>query len=107
MNIESQLKDVFRRTAPPPGFASRVLARIEADRAGASLRRRWMTRALAAAALMAAMIGGWAVHLTERRRAEQGEHARQQVLVAMRIVGSKVAYAQREVRALGSRRVEQ
>jgi len=88
MNIESGLKDLLRRSEPPPGFANRVMKRIaESSRPRA---RAW--RALAAAALIAVALGGWGVHVTLR--------ARNELRLAMRIAAEKVAQAQQQVRAV-------
>jgi hypothetical protein len=52
---------------------------------------RW--RAIAATLLLATILGSWGVHETIERR--RGEHAREQVLLALRIAGTQVARAQR------------
>jgi hypothetical protein len=97
MNIETDLKHALRRKAPPPGFADRVIARIEREPQTAPVPRRNVRRPLAAAALLGIIVSAWGAHtIIERRRAE-GEHAREQVLLAMRIASSKVAQAQHEV----------
>jgi len=89
VNIESELSHLLRRTEPPPGFAERVLTRIEVER---RRPRRRGPRALAAAALIAIALGGWGLHVTLR--------ARDEVLTAMRIASQKVAHAQHEVRGV-------
>jgi hypothetical protein len=90
MNIESELKEVLRRTDPPSGFGDRVMQRVRADfsrPAKAGPRTRF--RALAAAALIAIALGGWGVHATLRARSD--------LMVAMRIASQKVAQAQHQV----------
>ena len=102
MNVESELKNVLRRIDPPRGFADRVMRKVE-DRqsclSGSDLSASHPPRqaglpvlhkALAAAALIAAMLGGWGVHETLR--------ARNELLLAMRIASQKVAHAQQEIR---------
>ena len=44
-------------------------------------------------------LGGWAAHTIHERR--EGERAREQVLLALKIAGEKVRYAQQEVRQIG------
>lgn len=83
MNLDVELKNVFRRVDPPPGFSDRVLERT-------APKRRRFPRALAAAALIAVMLGGWGVHVTLR--------ARNELLTAMRIASRQVAHTQQEVR---------
>ncbi|HEU4889363.1 MAG TPA: hypothetical protein VFV49_15865 [Thermoanaerobaculia bacterium] len=97
MNLEDDLKRALRRQAPAPGFAGRVLQRIEQE--DHPKRRPVWWRAAAASVTLAAILGGYATHrVVEHRR---GEHAKEQVLTAMRIAGEKVRYAQQEVRSIG------
>jgi hypothetical protein len=97
MNLEHDLKRALRRESPAPGFAGRVLARIEQP----EIRKRpvWW-RAAAASVTLAALLGGYGAHKVAERRQE--ERAAEQVLLAMRIAGEKVRYAQQEVRGIGS-----
>ena len=98
MSLDHDLKRALRRQAPPPGFAERVMQHIE--RAEQPKRRPAWWRAAAASVALAALLGGYATHrVIEHRR---GEHAKEQVLTAMRIAGEKVRYAQHEVRAIGT-----
>jgi hypothetical protein len=102
MNLEDDLKRALRRQSPPAGFADRVMQRIEQESTKADPRTRgpvWW-RAAAASVTLAAILGGYATHrVVEHRR---GEHAKEQVLTAMRIAGEKVRYAQQEVRGIGT-----
>ncbi|HEX2060326.1 MAG TPA: hypothetical protein VHK90_06265 [Thermoanaerobaculia bacterium] len=98
MNLENDLRRALRRESPAPGFAGRVLERIE--RGEAPRRRPVWWRAAAASVTLAALLGGYATHkVVEHRR---GERAKEQLLTAMRIAGEKVRIAQDEVRAIGS-----
>lgn len=97
MSLEQDLRHALRRQSPAPGFASRVLQRIEHERA--PKRNRWW-RAVAASVTLTALLGGWAAHTIHERR--EGERAREQVLLALKIAGEKVRYAQHEVRTIGS-----
>lgn len=96
MSLEQDLRDALRRESPPAGFSSRVLQRIERERHPG---RRWW-RAVAASLTLTAILGGWAAHTVHERR--EGERAREQVLLALKIAGEKVRYAQQEVRDIGS-----
>lgn len=99
MNLENDLKDALRRESPAPGFASRVMERVERDSGdGHRSRTRWW-RAAAASVTLAAVLGGYTVHEVRRR---EGELAAKQVLRAMSIASEKVRYAQQEVRSIGS-----
>jgi hypothetical protein len=93
MSLETDLKDALRRVPAPEGFASRVMERVHGQ-ANASVpgQARWW-RALAATFLLATVLGGWEAH-----RQREGQRAREQVLLALRITGEKVAHVQRGVR---------
>jgi hypothetical protein len=98
-SFEDELKSALRRKEPSPDFAERLLARV----AAAPVRRvsrvsqpgmRWVA-AIAAALLLAA--GGL------EYRHYRGEQAKEQVLLAVRIAGSKLAKAQKRVQMLAHR----
>ena len=89
MSLENDLRRAMRRVPAPEGFAERVLARVKEPRRDS--HPAWW-RAAAATFLLAAILGGWEAHQTMRRR--EGERAREQVLLALRIAGMQVARAQ-------------
>jgi hypothetical protein len=100
-NFEQELKDALRRRQPPAGFAERVLQRT-AD------RRRppaWRAGHLAAAAVVVAAIGGGTIAYESirsvRAEREAGEAARDQVMVALEIAGSKLQLVQMKVNRVG------
>ena len=97
MNLEHDLKRALRRESPAPGFAGRVLSRIEQPEAR---RRPVWWRAAAASVTLAVLLGGYGAHKIVERRQE--EHAAEQVVLAMQIASEKVRYAQQEVRGIGS-----
>ena len=99
MDIESDLKRALRRESPAPGFSQRVMA--NAGRAAEPVRVRPTWRAIAAGVVLTAIVGGWAAHQEIRRR--EGERARDEVMLALRIAGSKVRTAQEHVRQIGNR----
>lgn len=94
MSFEHDLRGALRRQSPAPGFANRVLQRIERDER--RTRPVWW-RAAAASLTLAALLGGYAVH-----RQREGERAREELLRAMSIASEKVRYAQQEVQSIGS-----
>jgi hypothetical protein len=98
-SFEDELRSALRRHEPSPGFTDRVMARV----AAAPVRRparasqpwvRWVA-GIAAALLLAA--GGL------EYRHYQGERAKDQVLLAVRIAGSKLNKAQKKVQMLTRR----
>jgi len=105
MNLENDLRRALRREPPPAGFAGRVMQRIAEDgrsRPSGQARLpvvRWW-RAAAASVMLAAVLGGYALHEAAERK--RGEHARDEVLRAMSIASEKVRYAQQQVRQIGS-----
>jgi hypothetical protein len=95
MNLDTDLKRAMRRESPPAGFAERVMQRIE--RPERRTRPIWWRAAAASVMLAVVLGGGYALH-----RQHEGERAREQVLRAMSIASEKVAYAQQQVREIGS-----
>jgi hypothetical protein len=105
-HLEDDLKRALHRESPAPGFAGRVLDRIERGeartvRTESHPRPAWW-RAVAASAALTALLGGYAAYSIHERR--EGERARDQLILAMRIAGQKVHYAQQEVRSIGSQK---
>jgi hypothetical protein len=109
--IEEELRRALRREEPPAGFAERVLARVRAEddaRPGlwqslfGFMRIPKFRAALAAAVVLVMVAGTWEYRRYERER-EAGEAARRQLMMALRITGSKLQYAQQKVNQSGSR----
>lgn len=87
--LEQELRASLRPHPAPEGFVDRVLARVEeSPRHGLlrSISKPVVRGAIAATLLLAVGIGGYFEHQRERQIA--GEHARQQVLLALRITSS-------------------
>ncbi len=101
MDIERELRSALRRRSPSPDFRQRVIQQSLLPRASGREggRRpdegafRW--RAVAAAGLLMAVLGGWAAHTIVQRR--EGERARQELLLALRITSAKLQEAQSHV----------
>jgi hypothetical protein len=102
--LDDELRQALRRQVPPPGFAERVLARVESrERA----RRRWwlpprMTWAAALAATLLIVTGVEFEH--QRRLRAEGERAKEQVMLALRITGSKLQFVKEKIHAMDSTR---
>jgi len=104
--LDDALKNALRREDAPDGFAERVLARA-AQQESVPRKKEWapwpgmwsqpLLRWGAFAAVTAALVVG-AVHYrhVERERA-QGEEAKQQLMLALRIAGSKLQLAKAKV----------
>jgi hypothetical protein len=93
MDFEDQLRESLRRTEPPAGFADRVIARAAAERH--DNRRRW-TRWGVAGAMAASLFAG-AIGIEQWRERQRGQEAREQLLQAMEITGSKLQKIQKKI----------
>lgn len=110
--LEDELKYALRRTDPGPEFTARVLSRAAAapparkpwwQALSAAFRPamvRWATVGVAASVLFG--VGGLEYHRQQQVRAE-GEAAKQQLVLALRIAGSKLHMAQQKVMQAGER----
>jgi len=96
MNLEDELRSALRRREPSPDFTARVMARVAAGPAR-TRPRPWIRWAAAIAAALALTAGGY------EYRQYRGERARDQVLLAMRIAGSKLNKAHKMVQTVSHR----
>jgi hypothetical protein len=104
-HLDKDLELVLRRERPPAGFAARVMQRVEEEersmQRNASRGHGSWWRAVAAMLLLTIAGGGWLTHYEIERR--EGERAKAQVLLALRITGAKMHAAREQVRELESR----
>jgi hypothetical protein len=97
---EDGLRQALRRVEPPAGFTERVVARALEDPAPLSGRfQSWKavdrsTVRWAAAAVLAVTIAGGAWYRVELRRQAEGEAAKRQMLLSLRIAGAKLQHVQ-------------
>lgn len=112
--LEQELKNALRRQEPSTDFTERVMARIQSAGVGRRIEtlgwsraaglRNWfhvpaVRWASAAAMCFVLVIGGLAQYRArERRRRQEGEMARAQVMLALRIASAKLNGALREVK---------
>ncbi len=105
--LDEELRRALRREAPPAGFAERVLARVAAEgqtpgrwaRLAAHLptpRIRWVA---AAAVLCIAILSGLTYQRQQRIQAE-GERAKQQLMLALRITAEELRTVHEKVQGL-------
>ncbi len=97
------LRNALQRVEPPAGFTDRVMARARKGNgplsghgpawsaAGGSMAR-W-----AAAAVLGVAVTGGVWYRAELRRQAEGEAARRQVLLSLRIAGAKLQHVQAKV----------
>ena len=103
---DEELKGALLRREPPGGFTERLLARIAAEEAAQSAPQResWprfftqpLVRWAAAAALAGALIAGGIQYRRVQRERAEGEAAKQQLMLALRIAGRKLQLAKAKV----------
>ena len=82
--LEDQLRRAFERIEPPAGFAERVVARKRATRTPP----KWLA---AAAAVLVVAVAGYAY------RWHEGQTAKREVLLALRITSAKLTHIQAQV----------
>lgn len=109
--LEKTLKDAMRREDPPQGFDLCVMARLREKEIKRPYLVRlfgWMrmpaVRLSVTAALFLAVFGGIIGYQQYERRRKAGETARRELMLALRITGSKLQYAQERVNKSGAQR---
>jgi hypothetical protein len=114
---QDALRHAFRRQPAPDGFADGVLARV-AEQNSAQSRRRFqdswwrvftqpLVRWAAAAALASGLVAGgvhyrWVQYEKAQRERAEGEAAKQQLVLALRIAGSKLQLARSKVNEINA-----
>lgn len=124
--LENELRSALRREEPSPDFTDRVMTRINSLPAKSEHEKRekidWLAKiiaifepfqmkwAMAAAMALLMLFAGLSLHRyreNQRMLAEmaEGERARQQVLLAMKLTSEKLNFAHRKVqRSVESRK---
>lgn len=108
--IEEQLKNALRRQDAPPDFTERVLARIVARNSSPQVRRdpwwsiltRPLLRWAAITATATSLVVGGIHYSNVRRERAKGQAAKQQLMLALRIAGSKLQLAQVKVNQINA-----
>jgi hypothetical protein len=112
--FEDELKGALQRVDPPAGFAERVLARaarVDDEKPGRS--RRWSrlfglgapgTGGLrwAAACALCIVLATSGVFYERDMQRRRGEEAKEQLMLALRITGSKLQIAEQSLKELDS-----
>ena len=107
--IDELLKAALRREEGPPGFADRVMARLEQQNTVQTGRERisWfhifsrhLVRWAAFAAVSASLITGSIHYRNQRREQAKGKAAKQQLMLALHIAGSKLQLARGKVNGI-------
>ena len=98
--FERDLRESLRRREPPADFAAKVLARTRETQVRSVFSWRW----LAVAALVVLMVGG-TLFIQEQQRQVENERSKEQLMVALRITGSKMKEVQDRLNAIQQRMV--
>jgi len=99
MNLERELKQALGRMEAPAGFTERVMSRLEPPRR-AKMPPRWAPWAVAASLLVST--GGSGYLYQQRQERATAERARQQILVALQITGSKLDHVRAKIRSVSA-----
>jgi len=112
---ESALRNALRRREAPEGFADRVWARVaepDSRKPIGTRRESWLrifavplARWAAAAAVCVALVVGGIYYRNVQRERAQGEAAKQQLILALRIAGSKLQVAKSKIHQINANRV--
>jgi hypothetical protein len=102
--LDDAFREALRREEPPGGFAERVMARIQAAPEQASFWAGWLAgfrrpRLRWAAALAGVALAVGAVEY-QRERQTEGERAKDQVMLALRITSGKLRLTQAAVQRI-------
>lgn len=95
--FERELRQALERAPAPPGLKRRILERRDGQRAARRRRAVWRQRLAVAAALLCALAGAWMWRSAEQRR--EGEQARRQVILALRIASRALQQMQSQLAA--------
>jgi hypothetical protein len=112
--LEDALRNALRREDAPEGFALKVLARAQQQNAAhEAYRTSWLSmfsqplvRWAAVAAVAVCMVMGSIYYRNLQRQRAEGEAAKQQLMLALRIAGSKLQLAKEKVNEINTSRPE-
>lgn len=96
-DFEQELARALERQEAPAGFSARVLARINAERRVSTVARPTWRLAFAAVLVIASFVGALRFDQAQQQEVARGKAAKQQVLLALRIAGSKMQLAQKQI----------
>ena len=96
-NLDDDLRDALARQDAPDGFAERVLAATHPRPVVARRPVRWAWAGIALAASLTLGVGMVEIRREAQQR-ERGLEAKQELMQAMRVTGSKLRLAKEKVR---------
>jgi len=103
-DLERELTQALRRKEPSAGFVARVVANLPLERP--SRWSFWMRqpafRWAASIAVLVAIVAGSIAYRHHQQELARGRAARQQLILALRITGTKLQLAQQRVAQIGA-----
>ena len=99
--FDKDFREALQRREPPPGFAEKVLSRA---RQLDSRPKRFFTWRWAAAAVLVLTVGS--LEYREHLRRIEGERAKEQVMLALRLTGSELRGVQERLARVQQRVIE-
>lgn len=111
-DLERQLRSALHRCDPPAGFAERVMAQIDQVGGRQSQQQHiawnWLKIRWAAIPAMAAVLvfTFWYRAYQQGQQQKEAVAAKQQVMLALRITGSKLRMAKARVKAVEGERLK-
>jgi multidrug efflux pump subunit AcrB len=105
--FERDLRESLRRREPPPGFAGRVLARTREidERSEGRSAWKWSWRWVTVAAAVVMLVVGISLY-QEHQRQVQAERSKEQLMLALRITGSKLHAMQEKLSQIQRKTIE-
>jgi hypothetical protein len=100
-NLEDDLRIALRREEPPADFTERVLARLNQPPAEPTWRERWAVLMRPPRLQWVAVAVIVSVVIPAGVQYRKGERAKEQLLFAVRVAGTKLHQAQRKVAETG------
>lgn len=105
-DLDKELRQALRRKEPSQGFAARVMANLPEKRP--SVWVSWfhapVVRWAAAAIVLVAVTSGGYAYREHEREVERGRMAKQQLMLALRITGTKLQLVQQRTQQMGADR---
>jgi hypothetical protein len=100
-DLDGELRNALRREEPPAGFAERVL-NLKADPTSARVVTRSQLSFVhwAAAAVLVAAVAGGVNYVAKQAERAEGEAAKDRVVLALQIAGSKLQLVQTKINQL-------
>jgi len=102
--FDKDFREALQRREPPPGFAEKVLSRARQLHSRPKRFFAWRWAVAAAAAALVLTVGS--LEYREHLRRVEGERAKEQVMLALRLTGSELRAVQERLARVQQRVIE-